>query len=117
MVFLKIIFLIANNVDPDQMQHSIWVFTVCQSAHFGVTHIQRVKLKIVFNFADLLHILRFEFLKILEIFRCHLCIAVTRVRLGKGYLCIDLLYTILYYLSDSIKSCEPGMELHQSKLH
>ena len=40
---LKIVFIIANSVDPDE----IWVFTVCQSTHLGVYSIQRVSMQII----------------------------------------------------------------------
>ena len=32
-------FVLANSVDPDEMLHFIWVFTVCQSTHLVVTRI------------------------------------------------------------------------------
>ena len=34
--------IIAISVDPDEMQHFIWVFTVCQSDCLGVSSLQRV---------------------------------------------------------------------------
>ena len=36
---LKIVFVSANSVDPDEMSH----YAVCQSMHLGITSIQRVK--------------------------------------------------------------------------
>ena len=32
-----VVFILANSVDPDEMRHFIWVFTVCQRTHLGVT--------------------------------------------------------------------------------
>ena len=40
---LKIIFILANSADPDEMPHFIWVLTVCQSTRLGVSGPQRVK--------------------------------------------------------------------------
>ena len=34
--------MLANGADSDEMQHFIWVFTVCKSTHLGVSGIQRV---------------------------------------------------------------------------
>ena len=43
-LFLKIIFVLADSVDLDEMLHYfIWVFAVWQRLHLGVTEIQRVK--------------------------------------------------------------------------
>ena len=42
---LKLNFILANSADPDEMLRYaafIWVFTVCQSTHFGVSILQRV---------------------------------------------------------------------------
>ena len=36
------LFILTISVDPDEMQHYIWVFTVCKSTYLGVSHIQRV---------------------------------------------------------------------------
>ena len=39
-------FILASSADPDEMLHFadfIWVFTVYQSTHLGVSRIQRVK--------------------------------------------------------------------------
>ena len=36
---LQIDFVLANSADPDEM-HLIWVFTVCQSNHLGVSGLQ-----------------------------------------------------------------------------
>ena len=45
-IFLKIDFVLANSVDPDEMPHYApfyqGTFTVCQSTHLGVTSKQRV---------------------------------------------------------------------------
>ena len=41
---LKIVFVLANSVDPDEMQHLIWLFTVLSKYDLGVTSIRRVKL-------------------------------------------------------------------------
>ena len=44
---LKIVFVLANSVDPDEMlhimQHFTWVFTVCQSTGLRISGPQRVK--------------------------------------------------------------------------
>ena len=43
---LMVVLISANSTDPNEMQHNaafIWVFTVCQSSHLGVSSIQRVK--------------------------------------------------------------------------
>ena len=34
--------IITKSIDPDEMLHFIWVFTVCQSTHLVVTSIQMV---------------------------------------------------------------------------
>ena len=54
---LKMTLVVANSENPDEMQdylHFIWVFTVCQSTHLGVsrTSIQRIKcltVLVIFN--------------------------------------------------------------------
>ena len=33
-------FTFTNSVDPYEMQHFIWVFTVCKSTHLGVSRVQ-----------------------------------------------------------------------------
>ena len=43
---MKVVLILANSADPDEcsvMLHFIWVFTICQSAHLGVSSLQRVK--------------------------------------------------------------------------
>ena len=40
---LNIAFVLINSEDPDEMQHYIWVFTVCQSTQLEVNGIHRVK--------------------------------------------------------------------------
>ena len=49
---LKVVLILTNNVDPDEMQHYaafhiilrfIWVFTVCITTRLGVSSIQKVK--------------------------------------------------------------------------
>ena len=35
------LFTITNSVDPEEMEHFIWVFTDCKSTHLGVSHIQK----------------------------------------------------------------------------
>ena len=42
---LKIDFVLANSTDPDKMLHLIRFFTVCQSTHFGVSGLQKVKIR------------------------------------------------------------------------
>ena len=49
---LKIVFVFANSIDPDEMLHCVacgissgYLFTVCQRTHLGV--IQRVKVRIL----------------------------------------------------------------------
>ena len=44
------LFYLTNSVDPDEMQHFIWVFTVCKSICLGVSQIQRVNIFCVYNF-------------------------------------------------------------------
>ena len=39
---LKMVLVLTDSVDPDEMLHFIWVFTVCQNTHLGVSSIQRV---------------------------------------------------------------------------
>ena len=38
----KMVFVLANSKDPEEMQHFICVFTVCQSTPLGVCSLQRV---------------------------------------------------------------------------
>ena len=45
-VLLKIVYILANSADPDEMpheQHFIWVFTVCQTTYLSVSRMKRVK--------------------------------------------------------------------------
>ena len=42
------IFIIANSEDLDEMWHFIWVFTVCQSTHLGVSSLQRLRSYVIF---------------------------------------------------------------------
>ena len=42
-VWRSFFFTLTNSVDPDEMRHFIWVFTVCKSNSLGVSCIQRVK--------------------------------------------------------------------------
>ena len=65
---LKIIFVLANSVDPDEMPqtmwHFIWVFTICQSIHLGVTGKKRNKTYLFLNKNNCLFCIRalsFEF--------------------------------------------------------
>ena len=38
---VEINLVLANSADPDEMRHSIWIFTVCQSISFRVSGLQR----------------------------------------------------------------------------
>ena len=60
MVFhsMKIVFILANNVDPGEMPHLghfIWVFTVCQSMYLAISCIQRVN-SYIFLYMDTIRI-------------------------------------------------------------
>ena len=37
-----VLFILTNSADIDLMRYFIWVYTVCQSTHLGVSSIQRV---------------------------------------------------------------------------
>ena len=39
---LKVVLIVGNSADPEEMLHSFWVFTICQSTRLGVSTLQRV---------------------------------------------------------------------------
>ena len=41
----QIVFVLEKSVDPDEMQHVTWFFTICQNNHLGVTSIMSIYTK------------------------------------------------------------------------
>ena len=57
---MKIILILANRVDPNEMQHFIWVFTVCQSSRYRVSSIQRVKNIVYYVCINVIYLNKFK---------------------------------------------------------